>query len=263
MDKELNTYATLKMKRGLFRLTLFIVFFFLFNQQARSACNSFSASTSTNSAHVSVRASGCDPDGRYLVQIIQNDNVIEANEFFVNTGEGEATFYLSEEGNYQARLFFATDLIASTNFSIQNTVPLSCGDPCNPNDLNCPPECPSRSVGAGTAWYCLRPEDSYPGEPEPIVQEGCVETALGCIPGNHEEMVKWIFPYLLGLGGLLAFGLIVFSGIQILTSGGNPEKIQGAKETITSAITGLLFIILSLFLLRLIGINILGLKGLN
>lgn len=95
---------------------------------------------------------------------------------------------------------------------------------------------------------------------------GCLDregswTALGCIPTDPRELVKWIFPFLLGLGGLSAFALIVFSGIQILTSGGNPEKIQGAKETITSAVTGLLFIILSLFLLRLIGGNILDLPG--
>jgi hypothetical protein len=88
-------------------------------------------------------------------------------------------------------------------------------------------------------------------------------TALGCLPTEPIDLVKWLFPYLLGFGGIAAFGLIVFSGIQILTSAGNPDKIQGAKETITSAVTGLLFIILSLFLLRLIGVDILGLPGLS
>ncbi len=88
-------------------------------------------------------------------------------------------------------------------------------------------------------------------------------TALGCLPTDPLGLVKAFFPYLLGLGGLSAFLLIVFSGIKILTSAGNPEAIQGAKETITSAVTGLLFVILSLFLLRLIGVEILGLPGLN
>ncbi len=88
-----------------------------------------------------------------------------------------------------------------------------------------------------------------------------ITTALGCIPTDPMALIKWIFPYLLGFGGLAAFALIVFSGIQILTSAGNPEKVQGAKETITSAITGLLFIILSLFLLRLIGADILQIPG--
>lgn len=90
-----------------------------------------------------------------------------------------------------------------------------------------------------------------------------VLTAIGCVPEEPSELIKKFFPFLLGLGGVVAFSLIVFSGIQILTSGGNPEKIQGAKETITSAITGLLFIILSLFLLRLIGVDFLGLPGLE
>jgi len=101
-------------------------------------------------------------------------------------------------------------------------------------------------------------------EPDTICKSGKgVQTALGCIPTDPLELVKWAFPFLLGLGGISAFGLIIFSGIRILTSAGNPETIQGAKETITSAVTGLLFIILSLFLLRLIGIEILGLPGLN
>ena len=90
-----------------------------------------------------------------------------------------------------------------------------------------------------------------------------VQTALGCIPTEPMDLVKWLFPYLLGFGGLAAFGLIVFSGFQLMTSSGDPQKIQGAKETITSAVTGLIFIILSLFLLRLIGVDILGLPGLE
>ncbi len=88
-------------------------------------------------------------------------------------------------------------------------------------------------------------------------------TAFGCIPTDPMNLVKWLFPYLLGFGGLAVFGLIVFSGIQIIISSGDPQKIQGAKETITSAITGLIFVILSLFLLRLIGVDILGLPGLE
>ncbi len=90
-----------------------------------------------------------------------------------------------------------------------------------------------------------------------------VQTALGCIPTEPMDLVKWLFPYLLGFGGLAAFGLIVYSGFRLMTSSGDPQKIQGAKETITSAVTGLIFIILSLFLLRLIGVDILGLPGLE
>ena len=88
-------------------------------------------------------------------------------------------------------------------------------------------------------------------------------TAVGCIPTDPTELIKWAFPYLLGFGGLATFLLIVFAGIQIMTSSGNPEKLKAGKELITSAVTGLIFIILSLFLLRVIGVDILQIPGLK
>ena len=96
-----------------------------------------------------------------------------------------------------------------------------------------------------------------------VYENGGAWTTLGCIPTEPMDLVKWLFPYLLGFGGLAAFGLIVYSGFRLMTSSGDPQKIQGAKETITAAVTGLIFIILSLFLLRLIGVDILGLPGLE
>lgn len=100
-------------------------------------------------------------------------------------------------------------------------------------------------------------ESYYSSSPEYI------NTAIGEIPTDINELITWLFPKLLGIGGIAAFIMIVVSGVQILTSAGNPDKIQGAKETITSAITGLIFIILSLFLLRLVGVDILQLPGLE
>ena len=88
-------------------------------------------------------------------------------------------------------------------------------------------------------------------------------TALGCIPTDPTELIKWAFPYLLGFGGLAAFLLIVFAGIQIMTSSGNPEKLKAGKELITSAVMGLIFIILSLFLLRVVSVDILHIPGLE
>jgi len=45
---------------------------------------------------------------------------------------------------------------------------------------------------------------------------------------------------------------------MILVSSGNPDKIQAGKELITAAIAGLLLIIFAVFILRLIGKDILG-----
>ena len=91
-----------------------------------------------------------------------------------------------------------------------------------------------------------------------------INTAIGCIPiDSSTNFITWLFPKLLGIMGGIAFLLMISGGIGIITSGGNPEKIKAAQATITSAITGLLFAIFSLFLLRLIGVDILKIPGLN
>lgn len=83
-------------------------------------------------------------------------------------------------------------------------------------------------------------------------------TAFGCIKTDPSAFMTDILRIGIGVGGGIAFLLILFGGFQILTSAGNPEKLQAGREVVTSAITGLLLIIFSIFLLRLIGVNIFG-----
>ena len=58
----------------------------------------------------------------------------------------------------------------------------------------------------------------------------------------------FLFPGVIGLG----FFMIGKSGYTFLTSEGNPEKVKQAKEELTSAIIGLIFVILSAVILKLI-----------
>ncbi|RLC35204.1 hypothetical protein DRH14_01425 [Candidatus Shapirobacteria bacterium] len=90
-----------------------------------------------------------------------------------------------------------------------------------------------------------------------------VDTALGCIPVDMGEFIQWFLPYLFGITGGISFLLMVYAFILMTTSGGDPKKVQGAKETLTSAISGLLLSIFSLFLLKLIAIDILKIPGIN
>ena len=83
-------------------------------------------------------------------------------------------------------------------------------------------------------------------------------TAIGCIPTvSTTNFVLWFLRFAIGIGGGIAFLLMLFGVFQIITSSGNPERLKAGQETITSAVIGLLMIIFSLFLLRLIGIEIL------
>lgn len=51
--------------------------------------------------------------------------------------------------------------------------------------------------------------------------------------------------------------------IQIMTGGDNAEQVKKGKELFTSAVTGLLFIIFSVTLLRIVAGDIIQLEGFN
>jgi hypothetical protein len=88
-----------------------------------------------------------------------------------------------------------------------------------------------------------------------------VWTAIGCIETNPGNMLGSILGLGIGVAGGIAFLLILFGGLQIMTSAGNPEQMNAGRELISSAITGLLLIIFAVFLLRFIGYDIIGIPG--
>lgn len=89
-----------------------------------------------------------------------------------------------------------------------------------------------------------------------------INTAIGCINATDAgEFVGELFKLGIGIAGGIAMLLIIFGGFQILTSTGNPEKLNAGKELVGSAIAGLLMILFSTFLLKVIGVNILCIPG--
>lgn len=90
-----------------------------------------------------------------------------------------------------------------------------------------------------------------------------VDTALGCIPVKMDKFIAWLLPVLFSISGAIAFLLMVYGFILITTSQGDPKAVQGARETITSAITGLLISIFAIFILRLITLDILKIPGIS
>lgn len=87
-------------------------------------------------------------------------------------------------------------------------------------------------------------------------------TGIGCVPLSLPTFISSvILGPVIGLVGLIAFGMLIYSAFILQTSQGNPEKVKKAREILTGSIVGLIFIILSVFILRLIGVNILGLPG--
>ncbi len=53
------------------------------------------------------------------------------------------------------------------------------------------------------------------------------------------------------IAGVLAVIYLLYSGIQYITSAGNPEKAKGARQGIINAVIGIVVIIAAFFIVRL------------
>lgn len=90
-----------------------------------------------------------------------------------------------------------------------------------------------------------------------------INTGVGPIRTDPAGFIKWFFGFLLGIGGGIALLLIIYSGYKFMTSRGDPEKTKGAKETFTSALVGLIFLIFSMVILQVIAGTILKVPGIE
>lgn len=130
---------------------------------------------------------------------------------------------------------------------------------------NCPSTHPIRCSGTD---FCCPSVQLCPGT-TPFLPEECevrgtkgIQTALGCIPTEEpQEFVAWLLAKAIGIAGGIAFLLMIFAGFQIITSAGDPKRLQSGKEMLTNAIIGLIVIIFAIFLLKVIGYDILRLPG--
>ena len=113
-------------------------------------------------------------------------------------------------------------------------------------------ECPDQTQTESTpAYFC----DS--GDPN-----SGIETAIGCVPYvNINEFTGYMLAWFIGIAGGTAFIMMIYGGFLIITSAGNPERVGSGKVILTSAISGLLFLVFSVFILRVIGLDILKIPG--
>lgn len=86
--------------------------------------------------------------------------------------------------------------------------------------------------------------------------------ALGNLDGgsvkDENDLVSAIVSVAIPLGVACAVVLVVFGGYTLMSSQGNPDKLQEARSIITNAVIGLLVVLLSVAILLLIS-NSLGL----
>lgn len=64
--------------------------------------------------------------------------------------------------------------------------------------------------------------------------------------------MNYFYQYALGVGGILAFGVVVYGGVRYMISAGNPSGQSDAKEWIKAALMGLLLLAGAYFILNVI-----------
>jgi hypothetical protein len=103
-----------------------------------------------------------------------------------------------------------------------------------------------------------------PTDPCPANAQGVhiCNTAIGDINASGAiGIITTLFKYLISVAGVGAIILLLVGGYRIILSRGDKEKLHEARDTVTSAILGLVFIILSLVILQIIGVSILQIPG--
>ena len=91
---------------------------------------------------------------------------------------------------------------------------------------------------------------------------GGIWSGVGCVKTDFKSFIEeTVFGFGIGLAGGFSLLCIIYAAFMMQSSQGNPEKLKKAQEMITSCIMGLMLIIFSVFILRLIGVNILKIPG--
>ncbi|OGD93918.1 hypothetical protein A2697_04950 [Candidatus Curtissbacteria bacterium RIFCSPHIGHO2_01_FULL_41_44] len=75
------------------------------------------------------------------------------------------------------------------------------------------------------------------------------------------KIISEFLPVVLGIAGFITVIVIIISGIQFITSGGNPEAAAAARGRLTFAVIGFVIIILAFAILQIVDKIFLGNSG--
>lgn len=83
---------------------------------------------------------------------------------------------------------------------------------------------------------------------------GCIDPTTGvatlrCIPVVMQNVINFLVLF----AGIICVFLIVYSGYKIVSSEGDPEKLKIARKTLAYAIVGFLFVLISFWVIGIIG----------
>lgn len=88
-------------------------------------------------------------------------------------------------------------------------------------------------------------------------------TALGCIPTSPDGFATWFLNKIMLVLGGIALMVMFFGVFTIISSAGVPEKLNEGKDMITASFAGIIFILFSILMLKVVGYDIFKLPDFN
>jgi hypothetical protein len=98
--------------------------------------------------------------------------------------------------------------------------------------------------------------------PQPSFPVNTTLPSQGAIDLNNAtigELVGALLPYIFAGAGLLLLLFLVFGGLSLMLSRGDPKAVQSAKDKITGALIGFIIVFASYWIVQIVG-RILGIE---
>jgi len=129
--------------------------------------------------------------------------------------------------------------------------------PCDPGELPVTLPDGSKTCGPGSG---VDPGGGGGGgnNIEPVLPDSPTGVNFGSGSTLVGDLVTNILPVAIGIGGFLTVIFIAISGVQFITSSGNPEAANAARSRLTYAIIGFAILALSFVIVALVDNIFLG-----
>lgn len=185
-----------------------------------------------------------------------------------------------ENPNKNVECVYSSDCnLADGETCVQGTCEAPGSEACNPQlggsdcwlpDGPCDPNNPDHDQAfcvdddLDNVGECVCTADAFFGDAQALcADQESIDTAIGCIPvKSDQKFAEFVLSWAMGIGGGVAFLLGIVAGFIIMTSSGDPQRLNSGKALLMAALSGLFLLLGSAFILRIVGVELFGIPGL-
>ncbi len=180
--------------------------------------------------------SNCNPPNLNISISQSSTQILAANDGYVSTCSGNGRF-----GFCPSQISFYVYNPPSSGSGASNP-PYSVSKACGVDSSNAS----NPSSNASLCVSCLRKNIGNQSFQY-------IYTDFGCVNTTPSGLINFIYVLAIVISSMLAFLTLLIGGFLIMTSSGDPDKVNRGKTLVRNAIIGLIVIILAVVILGLIG----------